>query len=117
MEENKDKKESVVINNSNEMLVTGVLYGLMFCCEIIRADKFEGVKNPIADILNESYDSLDYKIFNMFTLIREKNRVPDLMKVVEQYKQEVKNSEKIAQNKKLLEKIYQKMKGGENENK
>lgn len=112
-----EKKEGVIVNNSNEMLVTGVLYGLMFACEILRADKIEGVKNPIANMVNVALDAADYKIFNIFSMIRSNQRVPDLVALAKEYKEKVAKSKDLEKTKKLMNDLYQQIKEGTYENK
>ena len=80
-----EKWKNVDVNNSDPMFVTGVLYGIMFSIEMVMDEKLpeSKEKNVIADLINETVSHCGMKLNEMFKLIKEHNRVPDLMKVVE----------------------------------
>ena len=114
-----EKLKNVDVNNSDPMFVTGVLYGMMFGIEMVMDEKLptNEEKNVIIDLINETVEHCGMKMSEMFKLIKEKNRVPDLMKVIEAKKEA---NEKMGLKKELskaVDGILKCLKGGVDENK
>ena len=97
--------KDIDVNNSDPIFVTGVLYGMMFCMEVFKDEKLptKEKKNIIIALINEQVTSGVDKIGSMYELIKQHNRVPDLMKVVE-HKKEADKQMKLKE--KLSDAIY-----------
>jgi len=105
MAEKKDK--SVIVNNSNEAFVNGVLYGIKFGIEMIMDERVNCDKeNGIATLMNETLDACWGKIFRVFELIRDNNRVPDFDRMISSWKEDARQKESKKKQEELLEKMW-----------
>lgn len=104
MSEKKDN--AVYVNNSDEMFLNGVLYGMKFCIELVKSEKLNCDKNNgIATMLNETLDASWHKMFQVFKLMFEHKRVADLDKMISDWNVDEHNLE----GKKALEKCVDEM--------
>ena len=110
-----EKKEEVIINNSNEQLVTGVLYGLMNAIEILQSDELRDFKegNMFAELINETITGSAAKIYDVFKLIREKKKVPDLHSMINEWRNLPARKEIMKDRIESIDKMWEKL----NENK
>ena len=108
--------KSMDVNNSDEVFVNGVLFGLMHGIEICMADRIVGCKedNKIASLINTSLDSAWGKMYESFDLIRKYKRVPKLDDMVKELTSNPKYQETKKHMAKTLDEMWSLIK---NENK
>lgn len=115
-----EKLKNVDVNNSDPVFVTGVLYGIMFGIEMVLDDRLPDKNNDanvIVNLLNTTLSHCALKISQMFELIKKHQRVPDLMKIIEEKKKEDEKLKLKEGLKKTIDEIYAYLKEGKNENK
>ena len=110
-----EQSEPQVVNNSDRPFVTGVIFALMYAIETVLSDKIEQgeEKNPIISILNETLDFTGAKLFDALKMIRQHQRVPDLMAMHKEFVNHPKRKELMVERKKALDSAWGKI----NENK
>lgn len=107
-------EKAVDVNNSDEMFVNGVLFGLMHAIELTRATYVQGCSedNKLATLINSSLNGAWGKMFETFTLIRKHNRVPDLPKMVKELVEHPEYKKLKESEKKSLDDMWELLKGG-----
>ena len=109
MSEKKDN--AVYVNNSDEMFLNGVLYGMKFCIEIVKGDRLNCDKNNgIATLIDETLDASWHKMFQVFKLIVENKRVADLDGMISAWKVNKYNLESKKNLNKCVEKMWETIK-------
>lgn len=102
-----EKSKAVYVNNSDEMFVTGVLYGMKFAIDMVMDERIKCDKdNGIGSLINGTIESCWRKIYRVFDLVREKKMVPNFEHMLSGWREDKRNIESKKAQEKLLAEMW-----------